>query len=303
MFEVSQTVPVNDDPDAPRLDRAQVWKGLLLKANDALPFVPQMESCHVVERGPDWLLRDILLGGVPLRERVTFEPEERVVFERIRGAETGRIENVIETDGDGELVLRFSFALGHEDLEPGSAAEAEHFAPMRGMYEGAVASTLAAVRRTAAEQADVLAAGPGTARPDVPAWMVRYYEAVDSLDLDGLLAQHTPDSTATVGNSPTMQGRAEIGAGLEQLFGLLREMRHTFVRTWEVDGSAPGETVGVLDARVSYLLRNGPNVTVPVLTLLTRTGGLVSDLRFCIDMAPVFAALAPQPADAAAAAG
>ena len=301
MFEVSHTVPVNDDPDAPRLDRAQVWNGLLLKANDALPFVPQMESCHVVERGPGWLVRDILLKGVPLRERVTFEPEQRVVFERIRGAETGRIENVIETGADGELGLRFSFALGHEDLEPGSAAETEHFAPMRGMYEGAVASTLAAVRRTASGQGDVLAAGPGTARPDVPAWMVRYYTAVDALDLDGLLAQHTADSTASVGNNPTMHGRDEIGAGLQQLFGLLRGMRHTFVRTWVVDDGVPGQDVGVVDARVTYLLVNGAAVTVPVMTMLTRTGDLVSDLRFCIDMAPVFAALAPQPADAAAA--
>jgi hypothetical protein len=37
-----------------------------------------------------------------------------------------------------------------------------------------------------------------------------------------------------------------------------------------------------------------------VVTVLTRRGDLVSDLRFCIDMAPVFAALAPVPADAAA---
>jgi len=85
MIEISRTVQVNDDPDAPQLDQDQVWHGLLLKANDALPFVPQMESCHVLERGDGWLVRDILLKGVPLRERVTFEPKRRVAFERIRG--------------------------------------------------------------------------------------------------------------------------------------------------------------------------------------------------------------------------
>jgi hypothetical protein len=74
-------------------------------------------------------------------------------------------------------------------------------------------------------------------------------------------------------------------------------MRHTFVRTWEIDAGA----AGIVDARVTYVLQNGRSVTVPVMTVLTRRGELVSDLRFCIDMAPVFAALAPVPADAAAA--
>jgi hypothetical protein len=66
-------------------------------------------------------------------------------------------------------------------------------------------------------------------------------------------------------------------------------------------GRGDGATPGVVDARVTYVLQNGRAVTVPVMTILTRRGDLVSDLRFCIDMAPVFAALAPVPDDAAAA--
>lgn len=298
MIELSRTVLVNDDPDEPQLDRSQVWQGLLLKANDALPFVPQMDSCHVLQRGDGWLVRDILLKGTPLRERVTFEPERRVAFERIRGAEQGTIENVIDTDEQGRLTLRFSFALTHEDLADGSEEERAHFAPMVPAYENAVAATLAAVRRTAREQGDALAGGAGAPeRADVPAWIVAYYDAADALDMEGLLALHTDDSTATVGNHPTLQGKDAIREGIGQLWSLLRAMRHTFVRTWEVDGGA----VGILDARVTYVLQNGRAVTVPVMTILTRRGELVSDLRFCIDMAPVFAALAPVPADAAGA--
>ena len=253
MIEISRTVLVNDDPEAPQLDQDQVWQGLLLKANDALPFVPQMESCHVLTRGDGWLERDILLKGVPLRERVTFEPRRRVLFERIRGAELGRIENVIETDDEGRLTLRFSFALTHEDLEEGSDAEREHFAPMLPAYENAVAATLAAVRRTAREQGDALTAGPAATRPDMPDWMVAYYTAADGLDMDGMLAQHTEDSTATVGNNPTLHGKDAIRAGIAQLWSLLRAMRHTFVRTWEVDAGA----AGIVDARVTYVLQNG----------------------------------------------
>jgi hypothetical protein len=164
-------------------------------------------------------------------------------------------------------------------------------------YENAVAATLAAVRRTAREQPDALATEPVTTRADMPDWMVAYYTAADGLDMDGMLAQHTDDSTASVANNPTLHGKEEIRAGIAQLWGLLRAMRHTFVRTWEVDGGA----AGVADARVTYVLQNGRSVTVPVISILTRRDGLVSDLKFCTDMAPVFAALAPVPADAAAA--
>lgn len=299
MYEVSRTVVINDDPDAPQLDREQVWQGLLMKANDALPFVPQMDSCHVLERGDGWLIRDVQLRGVPLRERVTFEPGHRVVFERIRGVELGRIENVIDTDEQGRLTLRFSFALSHEDLEDGSPAEQVHFEPMRPAYANAVAATLAAVRRTVSELGPAALSGSAVApiRPDVPEWLVAYYTAVDSLDLDAVLALHTDDTTVTFGNNPTAVGKEQMAGAIGGLFSILRGMRHTFVRTWETDGG----TVGVLDARVTYLLVNGASVTVPTASLLTRRDGLISDLRINIDMAPVFGALqaeVPEPAGA-----
>jgi ketosteroid isomerase-like protein len=299
VYEVSRTVVINDDPDAPQLDREQVWQGLLLKANDALPFVPQMDSCHVLDRGEGWLIRDVQLRGVPLRERVTFEPGHRVVFERIRGVELGRIENVLDTDEQGRLTLRFSFALSHEDLPDGSPEEQAHFEPMRPAYSNAVAATLAAVRRTLSELGpDALAAAAtAPARPDVPDWIVNYYRAVDSVDLAAVMALHTDDTTVTFANNPTAVGKEQMAAALSGLFAVLRGMRHTFVRTWETDGGA----VGVVDARVTYLLVNGAAVTVPTASLLTRRDGLISDLRINIDMTPVFAALqaeVPEPAGA-----
>jgi hypothetical protein len=48
-----------------------------MKAGNALPFVPAMQKCDVIERGTGWLIRDILLKDMPLREKVTFEPERR----------------------------------------------------------------------------------------------------------------------------------------------------------------------------------------------------------------------------------
>jgi Domain of unknown function (DUF1857) len=151
MYELSRTVPVNE-PGKPVLTRQDVWAGLMMKANNALPYVPAMKKCEVVEKGAGWLLRDILLGDEPLRERVTFESEKRVIFERVEGNEPGRIENILGEDEHGNLTLTFAFSLTRKGLEGNPEAEKKHFAPMEGMYFNAVASTLAAVRRMVEEK-------------------------------------------------------------------------------------------------------------------------------------------------------
>jgi len=86
MYQLSRTVPVNE-PKKSFLSRHDVWTGLLMKANNALPYVPEMKKCEVVETGDGWLVRDIMLKDVPLREKVTFVPEEKVIFERTRQIE------------------------------------------------------------------------------------------------------------------------------------------------------------------------------------------------------------------------
>jgi hypothetical protein len=83
---------------------------------------------------------------------VTFEPERRVIFERVAGNEPGRIENTLGEDAQGNLTLTFSFSLTRKGLEGNPEAEKKHFAPMEGMYFNAVASTLAAVRRMVGEK-------------------------------------------------------------------------------------------------------------------------------------------------------
>ena len=49
MIYVTNAVPINV-PGEPTLTRSDVWAGLELKANNALPFVPAMTHCEVLER-------------------------------------------------------------------------------------------------------------------------------------------------------------------------------------------------------------------------------------------------------------
>jgi hypothetical protein len=148
MIFVSHALPVNV-PDEPRLDRQQVWEGLVLKANNALPFVPAMTYCEVTQRHSDTVFdRDIDFRGQRFTERITLEAPHRVTFTRIAGSVLGTIANEIQSTDDG-LALRFSFALVVAGVAGGSAEEQAYADSMTGDYLQAVAATLNAMRRLA----------------------------------------------------------------------------------------------------------------------------------------------------------
>jgi hypothetical protein len=154
MIFVSHALPVNV-PDEPRLTPANVWDGLVLKANNALPFVPAMTYCEVTRRHSDTVFdRDIALSigqgrGQRFTERITLEAPHRVTFTRIAGPVLGTIANEIESTDDGDLALRFSFALVVMGVAGGSDEEQDYADSMTGDYLKAVAATLNAMRRLA----------------------------------------------------------------------------------------------------------------------------------------------------------
>jgi hypothetical protein len=151
MIFVSHQLPVNV-PGEPKLDRAAVWDGLVLKANNALPFVPSMTFCEVIQRYGDTIFdRDIDFRGDRMTERITLEAPYRVTFTRIAGPVLGTIANEIE-GADDDLKLRFSFALVVTGVEGGSDREQEYADSMTGDYLKAVAATLNAMRRLAEDK-------------------------------------------------------------------------------------------------------------------------------------------------------
>ena len=148
MIFVSHSLPVNVEGE-PTLDRKAIWNGLVLKANNALPFVPSMTECTVVEtHGPDVFDRDIVFRGQGFRERITLEEPHRVTFTRLSGPVLGTIANEIE-GSDDDLHLRFSFSLVVHGVTGGSDAEREYADGMTADYLKAVSSTLDAMRRIA----------------------------------------------------------------------------------------------------------------------------------------------------------
>jgi hypothetical protein len=279
VYQLSRTVPVNE-PGKVFLSRHDVWTGLMMKARNALPYVPQMQKCEVVEQDEDWLIRDIMLNNVPLRERVTFEPENRVIFERIGGVELGRIENIIGEDDKGNLTLTFAFGLTKQGIPEGTEAERTHFAPMEGAYLGAVAATLGAVRRTVDDQ------GRETIPPQHQRdaigdtrWIYEFFRIADSLDMERFLALHTEDVRLTFANYPTTVGRDALRAAIGGLWSQIKAMSHSLSGAWSLhDGQ-----IGIAESSCMYTRLNDTLYTVRPCTVLRRRSGKIEDVRIHVD--------------------
>lgn len=279
MYQLSRTVPVNE-PGKVFLSRHDVWTGLMMKARNALPYVPQMQKCEVVEQGKDWLLRDILLNNVPMRERVSFEPENKVTFDRVGGVELGRIENIIGEDDKGNLTLTFAFGLTKQGIPEGTDAERAHFAPMEGAYLGAVAATLGAVRRTVIDQ------GRETLPPHNERdangdnkWIYEFFRAADSLDMERFLALHTEDVRLTFANYPTTVGREALRAGIGAVWSRIKAMSHSLSGAWSLHGGQ----IGIAESSCMYTRLDDSLYTVRPCTVLRRRGDKIEDLRIHVD--------------------
>lgn len=151
MIYVSRQIRVNDDRAQrdPRLDRGEVWRGLVMKARNVLPYVPGVARCEVLEQCDGGFVREIEFRGLQAHERVTFRAPERVTFLRLSGRIDGLIVEEITGTTD-DPVLHASFALQLADVASDSMAEHEFLANMERDYFKTVAAAIAAMRRMAA---------------------------------------------------------------------------------------------------------------------------------------------------------
>ena len=79
-------------------------------------------------------------------------------------------------------------------------------------------------------------------------WIYDYYRAVDAMDMERTLAQHTDDTTLTFANHPTVHGKEGYKAAIGHLWGSIKGLSHSMVGAWSMhDGQ-----VGVAEAIVQY---------------------------------------------------
>jgi hypothetical protein len=104
-----------NDPEDPRvrpMRRAELWRGLLLRAEDPRRFVYGLDAATVTYRGADFIERELDFGGRLIHDRVTFVRLEATHYAAAPGpaSPAGSLSIRIEEPTPGQLFLRFSYA-------------------------------------------------------------------------------------------------------------------------------------------------------------------------------------------------
>ncbi len=162
MFALSYVVEVNPSGAEPVLSRQQVWRGLEMQAKDALPFVPGMTRCDILERTGNQIPREVSFAGASRRKRVTLRARLQGHFERV--SKDGFIENTIG-DSERRLLLEFAFGLNVPDTKPGSEAERQKREGTHHGYVAAVDATLYRVRQAVSDKEIQTPTRPGRVAP------------------------------------------------------------------------------------------------------------------------------------------
>lgn len=106
-------IQVNDplNPLVESLTRAQLWQGLVLRAEQPQLFVIGLDSCTIVSRTDSILERELHYGPATVRDRVTLTPNESVRYDipATQAHVGGSLTMKIEQPDAVQLLLRFTY--------------------------------------------------------------------------------------------------------------------------------------------------------------------------------------------------
>ena len=148
-MQFEHVVEVNRPGEAlPPLSREELWFGLLCRAEDARPFLLGLESCRIVARHDNELVRELAFGTTVIRDRVSLYPPDRICFETEATQEHagGNLVIGIEESETGGLFLRFCYRTG---FAGDSEEEIKVADAIRSAYHHADLDTLRVIREIA----------------------------------------------------------------------------------------------------------------------------------------------------------
>jgi hypothetical protein len=153
-MQFSHLIQINDpfNPLIDPLSREQLWRGLVLRAENPLLFVMALDGFEIIGRGDNMLARDMRYGELTLRDKVSFEPMKRVRYEieAARDAPAATLVMTIEEPEPEQLFVRFDYeTLPGDKVAPGDEFYGR-FA--RQAYVEADIDTVSTIRRLALEQ-------------------------------------------------------------------------------------------------------------------------------------------------------
>jgi hypothetical protein len=114
-MKFSHLVQINDpsEPSIEPLTRAQLWQGLVTRAERPAYFQIGVDECRILSRRKNALARELHFGSVVVRDRVIFEPLEQVRYEIEPSGDMpgGTLVMSIEEPQPDQFFVRFEYHL------------------------------------------------------------------------------------------------------------------------------------------------------------------------------------------------
>lgn len=150
-MKFAHLIEINDplNPLIDPLTREQIWRGLVLRAEKPTVFVPYLDSCKILERDEQSLSRELHYGDLVVRDRVTFAPQEQVVYHvpPQKGIPESQLTMTIEEPESSIFFVRFEYDDGASEAE--DTAEAFYNDFRRSAYKESDIDTIRMIREMA----------------------------------------------------------------------------------------------------------------------------------------------------------
>lgn len=151
-MKFSHLIEINDpmNPLIEPLTRAQVWRGLVRRAEQPKLFVPYLDSCEIMVQSADMVERRLHYGDTVISDRVTFLPSLQVHYHvpQQKDIPASDLKVTIEEPTEGALFVRFEYDDNNAAKE--DPAEAFYNDFRRSAYQESDIDTVRIIREMAA---------------------------------------------------------------------------------------------------------------------------------------------------------
>ncbi|MBM3114747.1 SRPBCC family protein [Jeongeupia naejangsanensis] len=132
-------IEVNDanNPAVVALSVEQLWQGLMLRVEAPQRFLEHIEQVTILERGGDWVLREVDFGQFIVRDRISLVLNSAIRFETEANAQHpgGTLAITLESPEEGHLFLRFVYDTTVPEPGPGAGeGEIDYAAYLKAAY-------------------------------------------------------------------------------------------------------------------------------------------------------------------------
>lgn len=137
------------NPAIAPLTRRQLWRGLVMRAEEPTLFVPHLDACDITERTDVAIARKLTYGTLVIHDRVTYLEAHQVRYHIAAQKEfsDSTLTMTIEEPRPDYLFVRFEY----EDASADEGADAMYNNFRRSAYKESDIDTIHVIRQLAAQ--------------------------------------------------------------------------------------------------------------------------------------------------------